>query len=324
MPSFDDVVVRIEQEQSRRSLMNPPQAETTLNQAFKTQHTPNPNPRGPAKTKGAAATDWCDHCKRAGHNREGCWVLHPHLRPVRNKGGWGGGKSGGKIGGRFIGLSKGSNWGNERIETAPSESINPNPRGRYEHRAEGFITPRDHPGEGLSVAPTAQLAQLMSQLSNLLQQHAAGSAKTFNFCGIFKLLEKYGPKFANFCQNKNKWIVDSGATDHMTCDPNQLQNLTKLKEPQYVTVANGNKTKILGTGTTNFLNKNVKDVLYLPDFNSNLLSVRKITQDLNCDVIFSPNKVTFQDRVTWKKIGEGMFKNGLYYLEDTIKKALFQ
>jgi hypothetical protein len=114
----------------------------------------------------------------------------------------------------------------------------------------------------------------------------------------------YGPKFANFCQNKNKWIVDSGATDHMTCEPKQLQNFTKLKEPQYVTVANGNKTKILGTGTTNFLNKNVKDVLYLPDFNSNLLSVRKITQDLNCDVIFSPNKVTFQDRVTGKKIGE--------------------
>jgi hypothetical protein len=107
----------------------------------------------------------------------------------------------------------------------------------------------------------------------------------------------------------------------MTCNPNQLQNFTKLKEPQYVTVANGNKTQILGTGTTNFLNENVKDVLYLSYFNSNLLSVRKITQDLNCDIIFSPNKVTFQDRVTGKKIGEGMFKNGLYYLEDTINKC---
>jgi hypothetical protein len=86
MPSFDDVVARIEQEQSRRSLMNSHQAETTENQALKTLHTPNPNPRGPAKTKGAAATDWCDHCKRARHNREGCWVLHPHLRSVRNRG----------------------------------------------------------------------------------------------------------------------------------------------------------------------------------------------------------------------------------------------
>jgi hypothetical protein len=88
-----------------------------------------------------------------------------------------------------------------------------------------------------------------------------------------------------------------------------------------VIVANDNKTQILGTCTTNFLNENVKDVLYLSDFNLNLLSVRKITQDLNCDVIFSPNKVTFQDRVTGKKIGEGMFKNGLYYLEDAINKC---
>jgi hypothetical protein len=200
MPSFDDVVARIKQEQSRRSLMNPPQAETTENQAFKTLHTPNPNPRGPTKTKGVVAADWCDHYKCAGHNREGCWVLHPHLRPVRNKGGWGGGK--------FSGLNKRSEWGNERIEaTEPSESINPRGHpGRFEHRAEPSesINPRGHPGEGLSVAPTAQLAQLMSQLSSLLQQHAAGSAKSFNFCGIFKLLEKYGPNFANFCQNKNK------------------------------------------------------------------------------------------------------------------------
>jgi hypothetical protein len=48
--------------------MNSHQAETTENQAFKTLHNSNPNPRGRAKTKGAAATDWCDHCKRAGHN----------------------------------------------------------------------------------------------------------------------------------------------------------------------------------------------------------------------------------------------------------------
>jgi hypothetical protein len=67
----------------------------------------------------------------------------------------------------------------------------------------------------------------------------------------------------------------------MTCNPNQLQNFTKLKEPQYVTVANGNKTQILGTGTTNFLNENVKDVMYLPDFNSNLYHLEKLSNREN-------------------------------------------
>jgi gag-polypeptide of LTR copia-type len=27
----------------------------------------------------------CDHCRRDGHSRERCWVLHPHLRPNRSK-----------------------------------------------------------------------------------------------------------------------------------------------------------------------------------------------------------------------------------------------
>ena len=139
MPSFDDVVSRIEQEQSRRSLMNSHQSETTENQAFKTNHNRNPNPRGPAKTKGAAATDWCDHCKRAGHNREGCWVLHPHLRPVRNKGGWGGGKKE-----AYSGLSKGPDQVNEGGESAGIKS----------EPTKGAEL------SGSSVAPTAQLAHL--------------------------------------------------------------------------------------------------------------------------------------------------------------------
>jgi hypothetical protein len=107
----------------------------------------------------------------------------------------------------------------------PSESINS--RGRATGVSSESINSRGHleqraDNEGSSVALTAQLAHLMTQLSSLLQQHAAGSSKSFNFCEILKQLENYAPKFANFCQNKNKWIVDSGATNHMTCNPNQL------------------------------------------------------------------------------------------------------
>jgi hypothetical protein len=128
---------------------------------------------------------------------------------VRNRGGWGGGKSSGN----FSGLNKGPEWFSEgikvtRVQSIGIQSASINPRSRLKHRADN---------EGSSVAPTAQLAHLMTQLSSLLQQHAAGSSKPFNFC-------EYAPKFANFCQNKNKWIVDSGATNHMTYNPNQLQN----------------------------------------------------------------------------------------------------
>jgi hypothetical protein len=42
--------------------------------------------------------------------------------------------------------------------------------------------------------------------------------------------------------------------------------------------------------------------------------VRKITKEFNCNVIFSPNNVIFQDIVTRRMIGEGKLVNGLYYL----------
>lgn len=27
----------------------------------------------------------CDHCNKNGHERAGCWILYPHLRPNKEK-----------------------------------------------------------------------------------------------------------------------------------------------------------------------------------------------------------------------------------------------
>jgi hypothetical protein len=70
----------------------------------------------------------------------------------------------------------------------------------------------------------------------------------------------------------------------------------------------------------NFFQKNISSVFYLPAFTSNLLSVSKITKELNCNVIFSPHNVIFQDIVTKRMIGEGKLDNELYYL-DIFSKA---
>jgi gag-polypeptide of LTR copia-type len=69
MPEFDSVVARIQQEESRRAMMNPQVTVTTDNRACRTSF-PNPNPT--ARAKGTTASDWCDHCKRAGHKSGGC------------------------------------------------------------------------------------------------------------------------------------------------------------------------------------------------------------------------------------------------------------
>lgn len=80
--NFDDVVARIEQEQSRRALMNLRRLENQENKAFQVKYS-NLSFMNRAKGKGSSSTKLYDHCKKVRHNRDGYWFLHPHLRPVR-------------------------------------------------------------------------------------------------------------------------------------------------------------------------------------------------------------------------------------------------
>jgi hypothetical protein len=107
----------------------------------------------------------------------------------------------------------------------------------------------------------------------------------------------------------NHWV-----TDHMTDSSELLTNAVKATKCPPVLVANGSKVAIEQIGNANILSNNISDVLHLPLFTSNLLSVSKITKELNCNVIFSPINVIFQDIKTQKIIGEGKLDNGLYYL----------
>ncbi|KAJ3702442.1 hypothetical protein LUZ61_006147 [Rhynchospora tenuis] len=89
LTSFNQIAAMIEQEESRRIAMNPllPSGE---NQAYTT--------RRPPKSTTTTTTPFCDHCNREGHGREDCWVLHPHLKPVRGRGRGGGVQRGGRGG----------------------------------------------------------------------------------------------------------------------------------------------------------------------------------------------------------------------------------
>ncbi|KAM1063818.1 hypothetical protein ACFX2A_028535 [Malus domestica] len=111
------------------------------------------------------------------------------------------------------------------------------------------------------------------------------------------------------------WIVDSGATYHITNKISCLHEFQKLTNPTHVSVANGKGEPILGKGKIRLMGNDVESTaLYVPSFPFQLLSIGKITHTLDCLAIFSLDNVVFQDRVTQKKIGEGFSLNGLYYL----------
>ncbi|KAK1406643.1 hypothetical protein QVD17_42133 [Tagetes erecta] len=119
----------------------------------------------------------------------------------------------------------------------------------------------------------------------------------------------------NVCKER-KWIIDSGATEHIICDDSTLTNKTKRSYEPPVTIPNGEAIAVEGRG--NYILPNgmmVKDVLYVPKFKCNLLSVGRLSRDLECAVTFFPDFVVMRSLYSRALVGVGQYKDGLYEME---------
>lgn len=111
------------------------------------------------------------------------------------------------------------------------------------------------------------------------------------------------------------WIIDSGATDHIS---SSLTNFISYKEIQPIVVNLPNGTKVTATcaGTVKFhTNFILKDVLYIPNFAYNLISIYRLISDLKCKIEFASNFCLIQDQKTAEKIGIARCSDGLYVLD---------
>ncbi|XP_010534031.1 PREDICTED: uncharacterized protein LOC104809686 [Tarenaya hassleriana] len=96
-------------------------------------------------------------------------------------------------------------------------------------------------------------------------------------------------------------IIDSGATNHMFYDVNMFDKLEKRYGT--VSVANGINSTIQGQGIVRLFEKDI-NALYVLDFKINLLSIPKLTSDLDCKAIFDANEVLFEDTKTGAVFGK--------------------
>ena len=91
--------------------------------------------------------------------------------------------------------------------------------------------------------------------------------------------------------SNSAWIIDSGATDHMTFDSRQVSPLKSVSQNSFST-ANGTSIPIIGEGSLSLINTlNLDSVLVVPSLNYNLLSVSQITIALFCVFIVGLNFV---------------------------------
>jgi len=114
---------------------------------------------------------------------------------------------------------------------------------------------------------------------------------------------------------KNVWVVDTGASDHMANSETLMTYYTLGTLPINISMADGITSPAMGFGKICVSSLRLKLVLHVPGLKCNLLSISRITQGMNCSVIFSPSYCLFQDQVSGRMIGNAKAMGGLYYLE---------
>jgi hypothetical protein len=112
------------------------------------------------------------------------------------------------------------------------------------------------------------------------------------------------------------WLLDSGATDHMTFDPTDLSHHSSPRRTSIVN-ANGMISPVTGAGSVILSpSLHLSNTLLVPSLSHKLLSVSQITTELNCVVLMFSDFCLIQDILTKEIIGRGTKKGGLYYMED--------
>lgn len=126
-----------------------------------------------------------------------------------------------------------------------------------------------------------------------------------------------------FYDNNHKWIIDIGATNHMASNLDIVENKLEVAgiHIKKVHLPNGEVSDVTNMGSCNVANAGrIDNVLYLPEFKHNLLSVSKITKEINCCAIFYLGFYLLQDLCSRKVKVIGKERRGLYLLQQTITR----
>ena len=113
--------------------------------------------------------------------------------------------------------------------------------------------------------------------------------------------------------SKDTWIIDTGAYNHMCCDRSLMHDIHSIAHSFHVALPNNHVILVTHAGSVRLGSYLVlHEVLFIPNFKCNLLSISKLTSELHCKVVFSHDSCLFQDQ-NQVTLATGLEKEGLYF-----------
>ena len=112
------------------------------------------------------------------------------------------------------------------------------------------------------------------------------------------------------------WYLDSGATHHVTNDINNLSSYMPYEGTDSLFIGNGSGMEISHVGSAQLTFSNytflLHDVLHVPLFTKNLLSLSKLLSDNSILIEFSSTFCVIKERPSMRPILQARLLNGLY------------
>jgi hypothetical protein len=110
--------------------------------------------------------------------------------------------------------------------------------------------------------------------------------------------------------DRDAWLLDSGASDHMTFDETDFITRS-LPRRTSVANANGVVSPVTGAGTVSLSpSLQLSHTLLVPSLSHKLMSVSQVTEELNCVVLIYSTFCLLQDILTKEIIGRGTKRGG--------------
>ena len=159
--------------------------------------------------------------------------------------------------------------------------------------------------------PTASFSE---QLMQLAQQLSSGSfSTTASTAGPASTSADPSAASAPLGISQSSWLLDSGASFHMTYDATHLHACRPISSDRVI-IADGTTLPITSRSLLHTSQFHIPDVAYIPQLSMNLISAGQLASS-GYLVVFDEFVCHVQDRLTGTLIGAGRRLSGVYVLE---------